>query len=144
MDVDFSYYFKFIFQMIEKMKEGDYDIVMGICYVGDGGVYGWDLKRKLMSKGVNIFVDIVFWFGVSDLMGSFRLYKWVVLEKLFESMDVRGFMMQMVFVVMVKVKGYFIGEVLIFFVDRVYGDSKLGGEEIVEYVKGVLQFWWFI
>jgi dolichol-phosphate mannosyltransferase len=26
-------------------------------------------------------------------------------------------------------------------VDRIYGDSKLGGDEIVEYAKGVLGLW---
>jgi dolichol-phosphate mannosyltransferase len=33
--------------------------------------------------------------------------------------------------------GYSIGEVPISFVDRLYGDSKLGGDEIVQYAKGV-------
>ena len=31
--------------------------------------------------------------------------------------------------------GYKIAEVPITFVDRIYGESKLGGEEIVEYAK---------
>jgi dolichol-phosphate mannosyltransferase len=26
-------------------------------------------------------------------------------------------------------------------VDRIYGDSKLGGSEIVEYLKGVFNLW---
>ena len=33
---------------------------------------------------------------------------------------------------------YTIGEVPISFVDRVYGESKLGGSEIVQFVKGLL------
>ncbi|KAK4655349.1 dolichol-P-mannose synthesis [Podospora pseudocomata] len=144
MDADFSHHPKFIPQMIEKMKQGDYDIVTGTRYAGDGGVYGWDLKRKLTSKGANIFADTVLRPGVSDLTGSFRLYKRAVLEKLFESTDARGFTMQMALAVTAKAKGYSIGEVPISFVDRVYGDSKLGGEEIVEYAKGVLQLWWSI
>ncbi|KAG7107964.1 Dolichol-phosphate mannosyltransferase subunit 1 like protein [Verticillium longisporum] len=32
-------------------------------------------------------------------------------------------------------------QVPISFVDRVYGESKLGGDEIVEYAKGVLNLW---
>ena len=31
-----------------KQKEGNYDIVSGTRYIGDGGVYGWDFKRKLV------------------------------------------------------------------------------------------------
>ena len=34
--------------------------------------------------------------------------------------------------------GYTIGEVPITFVDRIYGQSKLGGSEIIYFVKGLL------
>lgn len=142
MDADFSHHPKFIPQMIAKQKTANYDIVTGTRYAGDGGVFGWDLKRKLTSKGANIFADTVLRPGVSDLTGSFRLYKRAVLEKLFDSTEARGFTMQMALAVTAKAKGMSIGEVPISFVDRVYGDSKLGGEEIVEYAKGVLQLWW--
>lgn len=37
--------------------------------------------------------------------------------------------------------GYSVAEVPISFVDRIYGDSKLGGDEIVEYAKGVFNLW---
>jgi len=127
--------------MIAMQKAGDFDIVTGTRYAPGGGVYGWDLKRRLTSKGANIFADTLLRPGVSDLTGSFRLYKRQVLEKLFESTDVRGFSMQMALAVTAKAMGYSIAEVPITFVDRVYGDSKLGGEEIVEYAKGVFQLW---
>lgn len=128
MDADFSHHPKFIPQMIALQKAHDYDIVTGTRYAPDGGVFGWDLKRKLTSKGANIFADTVLRPGVSDLTGSFRLYKRPVLEKLFATTDVRGFSMQMALAVTAKTMGYTIGEVPITFVDRVYGDSKLGGE----------------
>ena len=127
--------------MIARQKDGDIDIVTGTRYAPGGGVYGWDLKRRLTSKGANIFADTVLRPGVSDLTGSFRLYKRAVLEKLFESTDVRGFSMQMALAVTAKAMGYSIAEVPITFVDRVFGDSKLGGEEVVEYAKGVFQLW---
>ncbi|KKY36920.1 putative dolichol-phosphate mannosyltransferase [Diaporthe ampelina] len=141
MDADFSHHPKFIPQMIALQKAHDYDIVTGTRYAAGGGVFGWDLKRKLTSKGANIFADTVLRPGVSDLTGSFRLYKRAALEKLFETTDVRGFSMQMALAVTAKAMGMTIGEVPITFVDRVYGDSKLGGEEIVEYAKGVLSLW---
>lgn len=43
--------------------------------------------------------------------------------------------------VLAKSKGYTIGEVPITFVDRLYGESKLGSDEIVGYLKGVLALW---
>lgn len=141
MDADFSHHPKFIPQMIAKQKTADYDIVTGTRYAPGGGVHGWDLKRRMTSKGANILADTVLRPGVSDLTGSFRLYKRAVLEKLFETTDVRGFSMQMALAVTAKAVGFTIAEVPITFVDRVYGDSKLGGEEIVEYAKGVFSLW---
>ncbi|KAL8285090.1 hypothetical protein RB597_002259 [Gaeumannomyces tritici] len=141
MDADFSHHPKFIPQMIAKQKTADYDIVTGTRYAPGGGVHGWDLKRRMTSKGANILADTLLRPGVSDLTGSFRLYKRAVLEKLFETTDVRGFSMQMALAVTAKAVGFTIAEVPITFVDRVYGDSKLGGEEIVEYAKGVFSLW---
>ena len=40
-----------------------------------------------------------------------------------------------------KAAGFTVAEVPISFVDRIYGDSKLGGDEIVEYAKGVMNLW---
>lgn len=44
-------------------------------------------------------------------------------------------------VVRAKALGFSIGEVPITFVDRIFGDSKLGGSEIIGYAKGVLSLW---
>ena len=96
MDADFSHHPKFIAQMIEKQKTGDYDIVTGTRYSGNGGVYGWDLKRKLVSRGANLFADTVLRPGVSDLTGSFRLYKRAVLESAIAQTQSKGYTFQMV------------------------------------------------
>ncbi|KAF5867555.1 putative mannose phospho-dolichol synthase protein [Botrytis fragariae] len=145
MDADFSHHPKFISQMIAKQKtlstNGGYDIVTGTRYAGDGGVFGWDLKRKLVSRGANLFADTVLRPGVSDLTGSFRLYKKAVLQKVIESTESKGYTFQMEMMVRAKAMGCTVAEVPISFVDRVYGESKLGGDEIVEYAKGVLNLW---
>jgi len=38
-----------------------------------------------------------------------------------------------------KALGYSVAEVPIVFVDRVYGQSKLGGSEIFQYLSGLLR-----
>jgi len=38
-----------------------------------------------------------------------------------------------------KALGYSVAEVPIVFVDRVYGESKLGGSEIFQYLGGLLR-----
>lgn len=142
MDADFSHHPKFIPQMIKQQAEADWDIVTGTRYAGNGGVYGWDLKRKFVSRGANLFADTVLRPGVSDVTGSFRLYKKEVLQKVITSTESKGYTFQMEMMVRAKAMGFRVSEVPITFVDRLYGESKLGGDEIVEYAKGVLSLWW--
>lgn len=141
MDADFSHHPKFIAPMIALQKTKNYDIVTGTRYAGNGGVYGWDLKRKFVSRGANLFADTVLRPGVSDLTGSFRLYKKEILQKVIRSTESKGYTFQMEMMVRAKAMGCTVGEVPISFVDRLYGESKLGGDEIVEYAKGVLNLW---
>ncbi|KAA8916035.1 hypothetical protein TRICI_001850 [Trichomonascus ciferrii] len=137
MDADFSHHPSAIPEFIAKQKEDDYDIVTGTRYAGDGGVYGWDLKRKLVSRGANFLSRIVLRPNISDVTGSFRLYKKPVLEKIIAMTQSKGYVFQMEMIVRARAMGYNIAEVPISFVDRLYGDSKLGGDEIVQYLKGV-------
>ncbi|XP_068895562.1 dolichol-phosphate mannosyltransferase subunit 1 [Tenebrio molitor] len=138
MDADLSHHPKFIPQFIEKQKSKDYDVVSGTRYVRSGGVYGWDFKRKLISRGANFLTQLLLRPGASDLTGSFRLYKKDVLEKLIKSCVSKGYVFQMEMIVRARQLNYDIGEVPITFVDRVYGESKLGGSEIFQFSKALL------
>jgi len=129
---------KFIPMFIAKQKEKDYDVVSGTRYSGNGGVYGWDLKRKIISRGANYVTQVLLRPGASDLTGSFRLYKKSVLEKLVQSCKSKGYVFQMEMIIRARQFNYTIGEVPISFVDRVYGESKLGGNEIFQFAKGLL------
>ncbi|KAK2169603.1 hypothetical protein LSH36_8g00022 [Paralvinella palmiformis] len=138
MDADLSHHPKFIPQFIKKQAEGNFDIVSGTRYRGNGGVFGWDLRRKIISRGANYVAQILLRPGASDLTGSFRLFRKDVLEKLIQASVSKGYVFQMEIIVRARQFGYSIGEVPITFVDRVYGESKLGGNEIVAYLKGLL------
>ncbi|XP_010266935.1 PREDICTED: dolichol-phosphate mannosyltransferase subunit 1 [Nelumbo nucifera] len=137
MDADLSHHPKYLPSFIRKQKETGASIVTGTRYVGGGGVHGWTLMRKLTSRGANVLAQTLLWPGVSDLTGSFRLYRRSVLEDVINSCVSKGYVFQMEMIVRASRKGYHIEEVPITFVDRVYGSSKLGGSEIVEYLKGL-------
>lgn len=137
MDADFSHHPEAIPEFIAKQKEGNFDIVTGTRYAGDGGVYGWDLKRKLVLRGANFLAATVLRPNVLDLTGSFRLYKKEALEKIIAATKSKGYVFQMEMMVRARLLGFTIGEVPISFVDRLYGELKLGGDEIVGYLKGV-------
>ncbi|EJD02552.1 glycosyltransferase family 2 protein [Fomitiporia mediterranea MF3/22] len=147
MDADFSHHPKFIPQFIRLQRAYNLDIVTGTRYSNHaspplpgtslGGVHGWDLKRKLVSRGANFLADTALAPGVSDLTGSFRLYRLPVLRNIITSVVSRGYVFQMEMMVRARSAGYTIGEVPITFVDRIFGESKLGADEIVGYAKGV-------
>ncbi len=90
------------------------------------------------SRGANFLTQILLRPGASDLTGSFRLYKKNVLQKLIEGCVSKGYVFQMEMIIRARQFNYTIGEVPITFVDRVYGESKLGGNEIIGFAKGLL------
>jgi dolichol-phosphate mannosyltransferase len=75
--------------------------------------------------------------AVSDLTGSFRLYKKEVLKDLVPRLKSKGYVFQMEAIARAQYAGYKIEEVPISFVDRMYGVSKFGPQEVVQYLKGV-------
>ncbi|KAF9229835.1 glycosyltransferase family 2 protein [Gyrodon lividus] len=147
MDADFSHHPKFIPQFIRLQQACNLDIVTGTRYrststpslseTRPGGVHGWDLKRKLVSRGANFLAATVLNPGVSDLTGSFRLYRLSVLRHIITLTQSRGYVFQMEMMVRARALGYTVGEVPITFVDRIFGESKLGADEVVGYAKGV-------
>ncbi|XP_026332716.1 probable dolichol-phosphate mannosyltransferase [Hyposmocoma kahamanoa] len=138
MDADLSHHPKFIPKFIEHQRQHDYDLVSGTRYQRDGGVYGWDFKRKLVSRTANFITQMLLRPGASDLTGSFRLYKKDILQKLVDSCVSKGYVFQMEMIIRARQLDYTIGEVPITFVDRVYGESKLGGSEIFQFAKALL------
>ena len=142
MDADLSHHPKFIPQMIDVMDSDNkkVDIVSGTRYARGGGVAGWDTYRKLTSCGANFLASFLLnTGGASDLTGSFRLYEREAIELILPSIKCKGYAFQMEILVRAHKAGLKIGEVPITFVDRIYGESKLGANEIIMYLKGLLQ-----
>jgi dolichol-phosphate mannosyltransferase len=139
MDADMSHHPKVIPQMVEKMNSEHVDIVTGTRYIQGGGVYGWDGFRKLTSRTANFLADFLLNPGVSDLTGSFRLYERKVIEDILPKVASKGYAFQMEIVVRARKENMTIAEVPITFVDRIYGESKLGTKEILLYLKGLVQ-----
>ena len=47
-----------------QQAETDADIVSGTRYAGGGGVFGWNFKRKLTSRGANFLAATLLQPGV--------------------------------------------------------------------------------
>eukprot|EP00921_Rhytidocystis_pertsovi_P004858 GHVQ01008455.1.p1 GENE.GHVQ01008455.1~~GHVQ01008455.1.p1 ORF type:complete len:244 (+),score=24.72 GHVQ01008455.1:246-977(+) len=144
MDADLSHHPRSIPHFIATQKEGDYDVVSGSRYKTGGGVCGWDLRRFLMSRVAHTLAVMLLNSKASDLTGSYRLYKRKVLEEIMPSMGSKGYVFQMEMLVRCAYQGYSIAEVPIQFVDRIYGESKLGAGEVTQYIRGLLRLFWTI
>ena len=62
MDADFSHHPKYLPDLIEGMESapnGPVDVMLGTRYGHGGGVEGWPLSRKLMSRMVNCMLEFV-------------------------------------------------------------------------------------
>ena len=120
------------------MESSGADLVTGTRYLPGGGVYGWDLNRKMTSRVANFMAATLLNPAASDLTGSFRLYKKTVLEKIMPLVKSRGYVFQMEIITRAQYMGFDMEEIPITFPDRIFGESKLGANEIVSYLKGLV------
>ena len=74
----------------------------------------------------------------STILGNDSLLAICVVHVFFLRITKINFILQMEMIVRARQHGFTIGEVPISFVDRVYGESKLGGNEIFQFAKGLL------
>ena len=75
---------KYLPHMIAKQRETNCDVVSGTRYAGEGGVFGWNLTRKITSRGANLLAQLLMNPKCSDLTGSYRLYKRPVFERIIQ------------------------------------------------------------
>ena len=76
--------------------------------------------------------------GISDLTGSFRLYKKEAFNELIKEVKNDGYAFQMEIIIRGIFKGYKVEEVPITFVDRIMGKSKLNLDEIIIFFNTTL------
>lgn len=138
MDADFSHNPIYLPQIFQAMKEND--LVIGSRYVKGGGVKDWGVDRIFISRGGNIYAQIVLLANVKDLTGGFNCYHRKFLEKInLDSIMSNGycFQIEMKFRhILLKAK---IKEIPIIFADRTKGVSKMSGNIFKEAVINVLK-----
>jgi dolichol-phosphate mannosyltransferase len=139
LDADFSHPPKCIPDLIAGMDPpggAAKDVMIGSRYIKDGGTEGWPLKRKLMSRGVNLYARCLLGLKPRDCSGSFRCYRVSLLEKLdFDSIRSRGYSFQEEILWRLKRLGAMFGESPIVFVERQRGKSKIHSGEAYNAVK---------
>lgn len=130
LDADFSHPPERIPALLAGMQ--DHDIMIGSRYVPGGGIEGWDLKRKMMSAGINWFSRVCLGIKARDCSGNFRCLRVAKVSQIQpESIRSRGYSFQEEFLFRCQRIGCRIGETPIVFVNRKHGKSNLNLREIV-------------
>jgi len=134
MDADFSHHPRYLPAMVAGMEpEGSVpsvDVMIGSRYVAGGGVEGWPLHRRLMSRGVNCYARCLLGLAPKDCSGAFRCYRVATLANLdFGAIRSRGYSFQEEILWHLRRAGARMGEVPITFADRQYGASKINSAE---------------
>jgi dolichol-phosphate mannosyltransferase len=139
MDCDFSHTPQDLVRLVEACQQGA-DMSVGSRYTRGGGVVDWPLKRRIMSRGAGIYVNLILSLGVQDATAGFVCYKRQVLETLdLGGIQFIGYAFQIEMKYKTKRKGFVIKEVPIVFKDRILGKSKMSLNIFNEAFIGVLK-----
>ncbi len=131
MDADGSHLPEQLPRLLDALPAAD--LVLGSRWVKGGRVVNWPRRRKLLSRGGNLYARITLGLPLHDATGGFRAFRRTTLEGInLESVASHGYCFQIDLARRVIDAGYRVVEVPITFVEREYGESKMSGEIVRE------------
>ena len=138
MDADGSHDPRYLPEMLAALN--DYDLVIGSRYVKGGGIPDWELWRRLLSRGGNLYARILTGLPLHDLTAGFTAFRRPVLQKIMlEKIGSAGYAYLMEFKYHAVRAGALIKEVPILFKERRGGESKISNHIISEGLKTPLK-----
>ena len=149
IDADLSHPPKYLPALVEAAKTGQVDaqqavapttannqslapadVAVGSRYVSGGGIVGWPLHRKIMSRCVNGYARLALGLPTRDCSGSFRCYRVSKLREIkLDRVRSRGYSFFEEILLHLRHAGARFVEVPITFVDREKGQSKINMRE---------------
>ncbi len=117
------------------------DVVLGSRWVPGGAVVNWPRRRKLLSRGGNVYTRMALGIGLHDATGGYRAYRRAALEGIdYAGVASQGYCFQVDLARRALDGGYRVVEVPITFVERERGESKMSGEIVREAFWRVTQW----
>ena len=141
MDADFSHAPSDVPRLLAEL-ESEADFVIGSRHVKGGSIPAeWSIWRKLNSAGGNWVARYVAGlYGIRDCTAGFRAIRATILRQVdFSALRVKGYAFQVALLHQAVTLGAVVKEVPVDFIDRKYGQSKLGLGDITEFI---LNAWW--
>ena len=142
MDADLSHPPERLPAMYQALE--DADVVLGSRYVPGGGLDpSWPLRRRMLSKGGNLYARFILGLPIRDVTGGYRLWRRQVMAALpLDQIRSTGYVFQIEMIYLAYRLGFRIREVPIFFRERSWGESKLSFAVQREAAWAVLMMRW--
>ncbi|GAC1345154.1 MAG: hypothetical protein NVSMB14_08560 [Isosphaeraceae bacterium] len=139
MDADFSHPPRYIPAILAGMDHND--VTIGSRYIPGGGVEGeFNLKRKFMSTGINLYARMLLGLRTKDNSGSYRCYRVSKLAQLdLDEVRSRGYSFMEEILFWCKTVDCRMGETPILFENRRAGTSKINSGEAIKALQIILQ-----
>ena len=139
MDADNSHDPSEIINMIEKIT--DYDFVIASRHVSGSSIVGWGAGRRITHSVAGVIAKISAKIDIEDSTSGFRMFKRNTLQQIeFDSIESDGFAFQIEVLYQLKQKRLKGLEVPTTFVNRTEGKSKMGGSEMMQFIKMCLSY----
>jgi dolichol-phosphate mannosyltransferase len=137
MDADLQHPASAIADLVRAVQAGA-DVAVGSRYVVGGGVSGWGLRRRVVSKGANIYARTMLGIKVRDATSGFRAYSRAKAQQVVDAaLPARGFEFQVASLHLLKESRF--AEVPYTFEARTAGKSKLGVADMVRFFFSVVR-----
>ena len=139
LDADFSHPPRFIPAILAGMREND--VMIGSRYVPGGGVEGeFNLKRKIMSRGINMYARAFLGLRTRDNSGSYRCYRVSKLRQIdLNQVRSRGYSFMEEILYWCRGVGCRMDETPILFENRRSGYSKINTREAIKALHIIFQ-----
>jgi len=127
MDADFSHAPWDLPRLVVASDSAE--LVIGSRYVRGGCTVGWDFKRRLLSRGANLYTRMWLGSGIRDNTAGFRCFHTAALQELdLAAVSAQGYAFQIEMAFRIVRAGFRVREIPIHFVDRQVGKSKMDGK----------------
>lgn len=142
MDADLSHPPEHIPAFLGQLET--HGIVVGSRYVPGGGTDArWSLKRRLLSRGGNLYTRLISGVRLKDPRSGYKGFRREVLERIdLGTLRSRGFVFQTEVASRCQQLGYRMVEIPIHFNDRKVGRSKMNFSIILEALWRLFQIRW--
>ncbi len=140
LDADLSHDPAESLNFLKEIKKKKADVVIGSRYLDKSKIIKWPLKRRVLSKAINAFINIWLGLRLSDYTNGFRLYNRKAVGFLLTvQLKEKGFVALSEAIFRLKKNGFNILEIPINFTDRKRGKSSAGLNEYKLSIVGILR-----